>query len=114
MTGHSFITVGPNSDSTFPIPPEVGLRTTLTALGATLTRDTSPNRFYPTSGTYFSFTSDFFSQTLGSKYSFQSYKTKFDSYWSLDDQVLAYDGYVCVRLARGSSFLRELHLWDQQ
>src|SRR5712671_3916991 len=97
VTGHSFITMRPSSDSTFPIPPEIGLHTNLTSIGARLTRDTSPNRFYPTSGTYFSFTSDFFSQTLGSKYSFQSYETKFDKYWSLDkDQILAYDGYLCA------------------
>jgi hypothetical protein len=97
VTGNSFITVNPNSVSALPIPPEVGLHTTLTAIGAALTRDTNPNRFYPTNGTYFSFTSDFFSQSLGSKYSFQSYKTKFDKYWSLSKaQVLAYDGYFCA------------------
>jgi hypothetical protein len=97
VTGNSFITVNPNSGSALPIPPEVGLHTTLTAIGAALTRDTNPNRFYPTNGTYFSFTSDFFSQSLGSKYSFQSYKTKFDKYWSLSKaQVLAYDGYFCA------------------
>ena len=97
VTGNSFITIRPSSVSTFPIPPEIGLHTNLTSIGARLTRDTSPNRFYPTSGTYFSFTSDFFSQTLGSKYSFQSYETKFDKYWSLGkDQILAYDGYLCA------------------
>jgi Omp85 superfamily domain len=97
VTGHSLITVDPNSNSTFPIPPEVGLNTALTAIGARLTRDTSSNRFYPTGGTNFLFTSDFFSQALDSKYSFQSYKIQFDKYWSLGkDQVLAYDGYLCA------------------
>jgi hypothetical protein len=97
VTGHSLITVNSNSDSPFPIPPDVGLHTTLTAIGIRLLRDTSPNRFYPTSGTYFSFTSDFFSQSLGGKYSFQSYKTTFDKYWSLTKtQVLAYDVYFCA------------------
>lgn len=95
-TGRSFITVSPNNESTFPIPPEVGLHTTLTAVGAQLTRDTSINRFYPINGTYFTFTSDFFSQTLGSKYSFQSYKAAFNKYWSLrPNQVLAYNAYFC-------------------
>jgi outer membrane protein assembly factor BamA len=66
-------------------------------MGVRLTRDTIPNRFYPTGGTYFTFVLDFFSQGLGSKYSFQSYKTKFDKYWSLSKrQVLAYDGYFCA------------------
>ena len=96
VTGRSFLTVVPNNASNFPIPPNIGLNTTLTAIGAKLTRDTSPNRFYPTSGSFFNFTSDFFSQTLGSKYSFQSYKATFSEYWSLSDtQVLAYDAYFC-------------------
>jgi hypothetical protein len=97
VTGNSLITVNPNNSNNFPIPPDIGLHTTLTALGVRLLRDTSPNRFYPTSGTYFSFTADFFSQTLGSKYSYQSYKTTFNKYWSLSkNQVLAYDGYFCA------------------
>jgi len=97
VTGRSFITVGPTSDTGFPIPPEIGLDTNLTAMGVRLTRDTIPNRFYPTGGTYFTFVLDFFSEGFGSKYSFQSYKTKFDKYWSLSKrQVLAYDGYFCA------------------
>jgi hypothetical protein len=96
ITGRSFITVAPNSGTTVPIPPEVGLHTNLTSLGARLNRDTRPNHFYPVSGTFFTFTSDFFSPTLGSKYSFQSYKTQFDKYWSLSrTQVIAYDATFC-------------------
>jgi hypothetical protein len=96
-TGNSLITVRPNTDSNFPIPPNVGIETTLTSIGAQLTRDTSPNRFYPTGGTYFTFTSDFFSEALGSKYSFQSYKTTFNKYWSLSKkQVLAYNAHLCA------------------
>ena len=83
--------------ATPPPPPDLGIDTTLTAIGATLTRDTSLNRFYPTNGTYFKFTSDFFSQTLGSQYSFQSYVTTFAKYWGLSkNQVLAYDAYFCA------------------
>jgi Omp85 superfamily domain len=97
VTGRSFLTVGPNSDSNFPIPPEVGLHTNLTSIGARLNRDTRPNHFYPIGGTFFTFTSDFFSQALGSKYSFQSYKTVFDKYWSLSKaQVIAYDAHFCA------------------
>jgi outer membrane protein assembly factor BamA len=95
LTGNSLITLNPNNSSV-PIPPDIGLHTTLTSLGVRLTRDTSPNRFYPTSGTFFNFTSDFFSQGLGSKYSFQSYRTRFNKYWSLDqNQVLVYDAHLC-------------------
>jgi hypothetical protein len=97
ITGSSFITVRPNDAMNFPIPPGVGLHTTLTSIGARLTRDTRPNHFYPIGGTFFTFTSDFFSQALGSKYSFQSYRTEFDKYWSVSKaQVLAYDAYFCA------------------
>jgi len=93
----STLTVRPSSGDTPPPPPDLGLNTTLTAVGVTLTRDTSLNRFYPTGGTYFRFTSDFFSQTLGSKYSFQSYVTTFAKYWGLSkNQVVAYDVYFCA------------------
>ena len=97
LTGHSLLTLRPSTDSAIPLPPDLGLHTTLTAIGARLTRDTSLNRFYPTNGTYFSFTSDFYSQSLGSKYSFQSYTTSFVKYWGLSKtQVLAYDAYFCA------------------
>ncbi len=97
ITGNSFVTVRPNEDMNFPIPPEAGLHSNLRSIGARLTRDTRPNHFYPIGGTLFSFTSDFFSQTLGSKYSFQSYRTEFDKYLSLSTrQVLAYDAYFCA------------------
>jgi hypothetical protein len=96
IDGRSFITIVPNSNSTVPTPPEVGLHTTLVSIGAKLTRDTRPNHFYPVGGTFFTLTSDFFSQTLDSKYSFQSYRSQFDKYWSLSkDQVLAYDANFC-------------------
>jgi hypothetical protein len=96
-TGSSTITIRPSKGDSPPPPPDLGLHTTLTAVGATLTRDTSLNRFYPTNGTYFRFSSDFFSQTLGSKYSFQSYVTTFSKYWGLsENQVLAYNGYFCA------------------
>jgi hypothetical protein len=96
ITGRSFVTVVPNSGSMVPIPPEVGLHDNLTSIGARVTRDTRPNHFYPLGGTFFTFTSDFFSESLGSKYTFQSYRSEFDKYWSLNDkQVLAYDAYFC-------------------
>jgi Omp85 superfamily domain len=97
MSGNSIITVRPNDVPTFPIPADVGLHTTLRSIGAKLTRDTRPNHFYPVSGTFFTFTSDFFSQDLGSKYSFQSYRSQFNKYWSLSEkQVLAYDANFCA------------------
>jgi surface antigen Omp85-like protein len=77
-------------------PPDVGLHTTLRALGLRLNRDTRPNRFYPATGTMLDFTSDFFSEGLGSKYSFQSYRFTFNKYGGLTkNQVLAYNLFVC-------------------
>jgi hypothetical protein len=97
ITGNSFVTVLPNNTHNFPIPPEVGLQTNLRAIGVRLSRDTRPSQFYPLAGTFFTFTSDFFSQGLGSKYFFQSYRTAFDKYWSLSKrQVLAYDANFCA------------------
>ena len=95
--GESLITVKPTTVTGVSIPPDVGLQTTLTSVGAVVTRDTSSNRFYPTGGTFFNFASDFFSQGLGSKYSFQSYKTTFNYYRSLSEkQVLAYNAFFCA------------------
>ena len=94
--GESTITVRPSDGSTIPPPPDVGLRTSLRSLGFRLQRDTRPNRFYPTTGTFLDFTADFFSQGLGSKYSYQSYKFTFNKFASLSQkQVLAFDLSFC-------------------
>lgn len=97
-TGSSDITLRPTSD-TGPRPeppPDIGLHTALRALGLRLNRETTPNRFYPTSGTLLDFTSDVFSEALGSKYSFQAYRFTFNKYGSLSkNQVLAYNLFVC-------------------
>jgi hypothetical protein len=96
ITGQSLITLRSSHESDVPIPPDLGIHTTLTALGFTVFRDTVPNRFYPTSGDSFKFMGDFYAEALGSKYSFQSYTAAFDKYWSLDKkQVLAYNVYFC-------------------
>jgi Omp85 superfamily domain len=97
IAGDSVITIKPNNTQDFPLPPDLGLHTNLVAIGARATWDTSDNRFYPLQGSFFTFTSDFFAQDLGSKYTYQSYKTQFNKYWSLSKkQVLAYDGYFCA------------------
>jgi Omp85 superfamily domain len=95
--GSSAITLRSANTENLPEPPGIGLQTSLTALGLGLYRDTRPNRFYPTRGTFFNATADFFSQGLGSKYSFQSYKIVFNKYWSLgDSQILAYNVFACL------------------
>jgi Omp85 superfamily domain len=96
VNGDSVITLKPTTGETPPIPPDVGLHTTLRALGVELVRDSRPNRFYPVKGSLTDFTSDFFATSLGSKYSFQSYKFTFNKYVSFGDrQVLAYNLFVC-------------------
>ena len=96
LWGSSLITLRPNNMGTVPLPPDLGLDTNLTAVGFRLHRDTRPNRFYPTTGTLLDFTADFFSQGLGSKYSFQSYNFNFNKYWDLaQNQVLASGSFAC-------------------
>jgi hypothetical protein len=93
--GNSVVTLRPTAQIP-ALPPDLGIHTTLRALGVHMVRDTRPNQFYPTAGTKLEFTADFFAQALGSKYSFQSYKFYFDKYYSLTtNQVLVYDLFVC-------------------
>jgi hypothetical protein len=95
LSGNSTITIRPGGDA-IPLPPDIGLQTTLRSLGAHVQRDTRPNRFYPAAGMFLNFTADFFAESLGSKYSFQSYRFNFSKYGSLSKkQVLAYNLAVC-------------------
>jgi outer membrane protein assembly factor BamA len=97
LTGESTITLRPSSTGTLPPPPDTGIQTSLSGLGFRVNRDTRPNRFYPTAGTLFDFSSTFFAQGLGSKYSFQSYRFTFNYYRSLSPkQILAYNVYACA------------------
>jgi Omp85 superfamily domain len=96
FTGNSFITVKPAAGKLPPIPPDVGITTDLRSLGLEISRDSRLNRFYPLQGSVIDFTGDFFMQSIGSKYSFQSLKFTFDKYLSLGrKQVLAYNFYWC-------------------
>jgi hypothetical protein len=104
--GHSDIT--PNlskSDSDHPDLPPSSLNTSPDAIGVRLLRDTRPNRFYPTAGTLFDTSVNFFSasSTLGvtnpsrgKVYTYQTYRIIFNKYASLSKkQVLAYNLYLC-------------------
>jgi Omp85 superfamily domain len=96
ISGSSTITIR-RVGNTIPPPPDVGLQTNLRSLGAHLQRDTRPNRFYPRTGMFLSFTADFFANDLGSKYSFQSYRFSFSKFESLGKkQVLAFNLGVCA------------------
>jgi hypothetical protein len=106
LSGNSNITLRSEDEKGVTPPPDVGLNTRLTALGFHVNRDTRPNRFYPEKGTLFDFTSMFFSNALGSKYSFESYRFTFNYYRSLGaagKQVLAYNLFNCAT-AGGAPF----------
>lgn len=96
-TGDSLVTLRPTTSTKLPpIPPDIGLHSTLRALGIRMIRDTRPNQFYPTAGMKLEFTSDFFAKDLGSKYSFQAYRITFNKYTTIKpNQVLAYNLFGC-------------------
>ena len=95
--GDSVVNVRPTTQQTPVPPPDIGLHTTLRALGIHVSRDTRPNRFYPTKGMLFEFTSDFFATSLGSKYSFQSYRLTFNKYGTpKKNQTFAYNFFGCA------------------
>jgi len=97
LTGNSNIVQRSENVNGVAVPPDVGIQTRLTAVGFHANRDTRPNRFYPEKGTLFDFTSMFFSDALGSKYSFESYRVAFNYYHSLGTkQVLAYNLFNCA------------------
>lgn len=101
LTGNSTVALRPKDIADVAPPPDVGIDTGLTALGFRVNRDTRPNRFYPLEGTFFDFTSSFFSPALGSKYSFQSYRSTFNYYRSFGNkQVLAYNVFLCATAGR--------------
>ena len=114
LTGDSVVTVRPSSGETAVPPADLGLHTTLRALGIHVMRDTRPNHFYPTTGMFTQFTSDFFAQALGSKYTFQSYRFTFNKYWTVGkNQVLAYN-LLQLRHRRRAALLRQLHIRHKQ
>jgi Omp85 superfamily domain len=95
-SGDSVVTVRPTTKETSAPPPDLGLDTTLRALGFRIVRDTRPDHFYPTTGMLTQFTSDFFAKALGSKYTFQSYRFTFNKYGTVaKNQVLAYNLFFC-------------------
>jgi outer membrane protein assembly factor BamA len=97
LTGNSNITLRSENENGVTPPPDIGIQTRLTAVGFHANRDTRPNRFYPEKGTLFDFTSMFFSDALGSKYSFESYRFTFNYYHSFGTkQVLAYNFFNCA------------------
>lgn len=76
--------------------PEIDLQATTVAIGIHVQRDLRNSTFYPTRGSVFNFTGDFFDQAWGSKRQYQTYKLSYSGYRSLGEkQVFAYTGMIC-------------------
>lgn len=86
---------GPQTPGGFEIPP-IDIQSTTVALGFHIQRDKRDSTFYPTKGSLFDATGDFFDQSLGSKRQYQNYKVGYNVYRELGKkQVLAYRGMIC-------------------
>ena len=97
IAGSSTITLRSPEEGAPPVPPVVGIQTQLTGLGFRVNRDTRINQFYPVQGSYADLTTMFFSEALGSKYSFEPFKFVVNRYQGLTaKQVLAYNLYTCA------------------
>ena len=76
--------------------PEIDLKSNSAALGFHLQRDRRDSTFYPTKGTLFDFTADFFDQAWGSRREYQVYKAGYNGYREVAGrQVLAYRAMAC-------------------
>lgn len=86
---------GPQTPGGFEIPP-IDLQATTVALGFHIQRDKRDSTFYPTKGSLFEATGDFFDESWGSKRQYQNYKVEYNVYRAVGSkQVLAYRGMIC-------------------
>ena len=93
----------------FEIPP-IDLKSNSVAIGIHVQRDTTKNAFYPTGGSLFDWTADFFTPGLGSKRKYQTYKVSYNGYREIKaKQVLAYRAMACS--ANGSVPFYDLCLY---
>lgn len=79
----------------FEIPP-LDIRSNSAALGMHLQRDLRDSTFYPTKGSLFDFTADFFDQAWGSRREYQTYKIGYNGFREIAErQVFAYRLMAC-------------------
>jgi len=77
--------------------PAIDLKSTSASLGFHLQRDRRDSTFYPTKGSLFDFTADFFDQAWGSRREYQVYKAGYTGYREVAPrQVLAYRAMACT------------------
>ena len=76
--------------------PAIDIKSNSAALGFHVQRDLRDSTFYPTKGSLFDFTGDFFDQAFGSRREYQSYKIAYNVFRELAPrQVLAYRAMGC-------------------
>lgn len=85
-----------------PIPggfdvPAIDIKSNSAALGFHVQRDLRNSTFYPTKGSLFDFTADFFDQMWGSRREYQNYKIAYNGFHEVADrQVFAYRAMACT------------------
>lgn len=100
---------GPQTPGGFEIPA-IDLKATTAALGFHVQRDKRDSGFYPTKGSLFNFTADFFDEGLGSRCEYQNYKVSYNGYREVGKrQVVAYRASGCS--SNGSVPLYDLCLY---
>lgn len=93
----------------FEVPP-IDLKSNSVAIGIHVQRDKTNSSFYPTKGSLFDWTGDFFAPALGSKRKYQTYKVSYNGYREIrEKQVLAYRAMACS--ANGSVPFYDLCLY---
>ncbi|HEY0376840.1 MAG TPA: BamA/TamA family outer membrane protein [Pyrinomonadaceae bacterium] len=90
--------------------PEIDLKSNSAALGFHVQRDLRDSTFYPTKGSLFDFTADFFDQAWGSRRQYQTYKIAYNGFHEVAPrQVFAYRAMGCT--ANGSVPFYDLCLY---
>lgn len=90
--------------------PAIDLKSTSAALGVHVQRDLRNSTFYPTKGSLFDFTADFFDPAFGSRREYQSYQIAYNGFREVAErQVVAYRVMACS--ANGSVPFYDLCLY---
>src|SRR6266850_893594 len=100
---------GPPPPGGFEVPA-IDIKSTSAALGFHVQRDLRDSIFYPTKGSLFDFTSDFFDQAWGSRREYQVHKIAYNGFSEIKPrQILAYRVMACS--ANGSVPFYDLRLF---
>ena len=78
------------------VVPAIDIKSTSAALGVHVQRDRRDSTFYPTKGSLFDLTGDFFDQAWGSRREYQTYKIAYNGFREMAKrQILAYRLMAC-------------------